>query len=96
MLVENKEHLKKGIPKIIYLKSALNNGLTEDLKLAFPTVPTLLRPVHTVIPAPLNPHWVTGFLSRNGSFTVSIEAKTGYVNLRFSFALVKKIFLKRY
>ena len=88
MLVKNKEHLtEEGIQKIISLKSALNKGLSESLKLAFPTVPVMDRPVYTASSDPLNPQWVSGFIDGDGSFTVSIEPKTGYVNLRLVIGL---------
>lgn len=48
ILVKNKKHFtEKGKAQIIHLKSALNKGLSESLKLAFPTVPLLGRPVYT-------------------------------------------------
>ena len=87
-LVKNKEHLtEEGIQKIISLKSALNKDLSESLKLAFPTVPVMTRPVYTASFYPLNPQWVSGFIDGDGSFTVSIESKTGYVNLRLVIGL---------
>ena len=57
MLVTNKEHLtEQGLQKLIHLKSALNKGLSETLKLAFPAVLVLVRPVYTGPTAPLNPY----------------------------------------
>lgn len=42
VLINNKEHLtEKGILKIVYLKSGLNKGLSDNLKAAFPRVPEL-------------------------------------------------------
>jgi hypothetical protein len=39
LLMENKEHSSlEGILKIVNLKASLNNGLTENLKEAFPNV----------------------------------------------------------
>jgi hypothetical protein len=84
MLIEKKMHLtEKGLHQIIYFKSALNKGLPENLKVAFPSVSLLTRPVYTIPSIPFNPYWVTGFIDGDGSFTVYIEPETGYVNLRF-------------
>ena len=99
MLIKNKEHLtEKGLHQIIYLKSAINKGLPENLKAAFPTITTLARPVYTVSSAALNPYWVSGFIDGDGSFTVYLEPKTGYVTLRLivglndrEIPLIKKI-----
>lgn len=88
ILVTNKEHLTdEGIQKLIHLKSALNKGLSETLKLAFPTILVLARPIYKGPTSPLNPYWVSGFIDGDGSFTVNIEAKTGYVNLRIIIGL---------
>lgn len=87
-LVKNKEHLtEEGLQKIINLKSALNKGLSETLKLAFPAVLVLERPEYTGPTTRLNPYWVSGFIDGDGSFTVNIESKTGYVNLRLIMGL---------
>ena len=53
---KNKKHFTKGKAQIIHLKSALNKGLSESLKLAFPTVHLLGRPVYTGPSGPLNPY----------------------------------------
>jgi hypothetical protein len=88
ILVKNKEHrTEKGLEKIIHLKSAMNKGLPENLKIAFLHVPILARPGYTGPITRVNPHWVSGFVDGDGSFTVSIEPKTGYVNLRFTIGL---------
>jgi hypothetical protein len=56
-LVENKEHRNEdGLNQIIHLKSAQNNGLSERLKQAFPTVPVLARPLYTGPVTRLNPY----------------------------------------
>jgi hypothetical protein len=45
-LLLNKEHLhEEGLNKILSLKSLLNKGLSDKLKLAFPSVKTIDRPV---------------------------------------------------
>ena len=83
MLIEKKSHLtEKNLFELIYYKSALNKGLSEDLKLAFPTISSLERPVYSVPLTPLNPYWVSGFIDGDGSFTVTIDLKANYVNIR--------------
>jgi len=63
VLIKNKEHLtEEGLHKIIHLKSAINLGLSETLKAAFPHVNIMTRPVYIVPSAPLNPYWVSGFV----------------------------------
>jgi hypothetical protein len=72
ILIKNKKHLsEKGLYQILSLKSALNKGLPERLKVAFPHIPTIARPDYTVPSAPLNPHWVSGFIGRVASVSVA-------------------------
>jgi hypothetical protein len=60
--MKNKEHLtEEGLNKIIALKSAINKGLSDMLKAAFPNVVPVVRPIHTVSETPLHPSWVSGF-----------------------------------
>jgi len=55
-MMENKQHLTKrpnpyeplGLNKILFLKSALNKGLTEQIKSNFPNVKSLVRPEYKV------------------------------------------------
>jgi hypothetical protein len=45
ILIKNKEHLKmEGLNKIVSLKSVLNNGLSDNLKIAFPNIIPEIRP----------------------------------------------------
>lgn len=68
----------------------LNNGLSDQLKAAFPNIVPVLRPqVKDQIIS--DPHWVTGFVDGEGNFDVRIqESKTyriGYaVNIGFRVA----------
>ena len=87
-LIENKEHLtKEGLNKILSLKSALNLGLSENLKAAFPNVVPIERPAYQVSEAPLDPNWVSGFTEGDGSFFVSISSKTNQVRVRYGIGL---------
>lgn len=45
-LVERKEHLTaKGLRKILAIKASMNNGLSEGLKIAFPDIVPVARPL---------------------------------------------------
>jgi len=90
MLV-NKQHLNLlGLNKIIGLKSALNVGLSEDLKLEFNNVIPMERPAYVADSISLNPNWVSGFTEGDGSFHVSISPKTDYVRRMYSICLNKR------
>lgn len=91
ILIKNKEHLTEdGLHKILSLKSVLNLGLSVALKAAFPNVITIARPIFTVPSAPLNPHWVSGFIEGDGSFTISIYSTTNQVKIRLMVGLNRR------
>lgn len=47
-LIQAKEHLtEKGLLKIISIKASMNNGLSEELEVAFPNITLVQRPVIT-------------------------------------------------
>lgn len=61
-LISNKEHLtEEGLNKILSIKSGLNLGLSEKLKLKFPNVKHIARPDYHASDKPLDPNWVSGF-----------------------------------
>jgi hypothetical protein len=75
MLMKDREHLTaEGLQKIINIRATLNKGLTPVLKEAFPSSVAVLRPqlshLHT---QEINPQWVAGFTSGDGSFKVNIR-----------------------
>ena len=79
-LLLSKEHLQEeGLNKILSWKSMLNNGLSDKLKLAFPNVKTIDKPVLEVENIPLNPNYISGFTEGVGCFTVNISSKTNQV-----------------
>jgi hypothetical protein len=46
VLVQNKEHLTpEGLEKIIAIKASINNGLSEELKVNFPNIIPVDRPI---------------------------------------------------
>jgi len=92
-IVVNKEHLTiKGLNKIVELKSILNKGLSEILRVNFPGINLIERPIFQVNKGPLNPYWVSGFTEGDGSFYVTIfffqkKIETNYVRMFYSIAL---------
>ena len=77
ILLQNKEHLTpEGLEKIIAIKASINNGLSDDLKVAFPKINPVDRPVasNTVVQ---DPNWLAGFASAEGCFLIRMyKAKT--------------------
>jgi hypothetical protein len=72
--IKRKEHLtEEGLKKIVAIKASMNNGLSSELKLAFPSIIPVPRPVveGQKITA-LRPHWVAGFTTGEGALVVSI------------------------
>ena len=90
-LMLNKEHIQeKGLNKILSIKSILNNGLSDKLKAAFPSVKVIDRPNLEVVNMPLNPNYVSGFTERDGCFYVSISSKTNQVIASYIIELHKR------
>lgn len=72
-----KEHLtEEGLQKIIAIKSSMNWGLSNELKLAFPNIIPVERPV-VQVPKIIDPNWLVGFVEGEGCFYVHIiKSKT--------------------
>jgi hypothetical protein len=86
----NKEHiLKKGLLKLVALKSSLNLGLSEKLKIAFPDIVAFNKPdyLFTTIP---DPFWIAGFTSGDGSFVINLN--NNKKNLNFKLASLEYTF----
>lgn len=75
LLLVNKEHLTpEGLLKIIEIKASINNGLSEALKEAYPSVIPVMRPERKNLSAQaINPQWLAGFTSGEGSFGVKVR-----------------------
>ena len=89
-ILANKEHLSElGLKKIISIKSAINKGLTEHLKLKFKDVKPIIRPEFIVNDNPLNPYWVSGFSEgyKHISFDVFISSKIIQVTVFYNIIL---------
>lgn len=88
-LIKNKEHLTvEGLNKIVALKGSINWGLSELLKIAFPNVVPMDRPLieNQVIK---DSNWLAGFTEGEACFIVDIykskTTKTGFaIKLKFS------------
>jgi hypothetical protein len=60
-LCNQKEHLTQdGLYKIVSLRAAMNNGLSDEQKSAFPGLNPVPRP-KVVEQEIKNPHWLAGF-----------------------------------
>jgi hypothetical protein len=69
-----KEHLK-GIHKLIAIKASMNNGLSKELKAAFPeTIPVPRPKVEDQEIKDRN--WISGFTSGEGCFLIIIKKLT--------------------
>lgn len=72
-LIKQKQHLTpEGLEKIVALKCNLNKGLTDVLREAFPNIIPVPRP-HYNFNFIINPNWISGFVSGDSTFCVSIE-----------------------
>lgn len=71
--MNNKEHLTiSGIQKLVAIKASLNLGLSDELKLAFPEVVPIQRPLIENQKIK-DPHWLAGFSSGEGCFNVRFK-----------------------
>ena len=94
LLMLNKEHnTSEGLQKIINTKASLNLGLSNNLRIAFPTtVPSSLKLVNSSQAKndKLHPEWVAGFSTGESNFFIAVQkskTKSGLsVSLRFSIA----------
>lgn len=82
---ECQEHLTlEGLRKIISIKASLNLGLSDELKVAFPRIVAVIRPLILDKKIP-SPEWMAGFTSSgdagvvyfvNHTRTVPVEVST--------------------
>nr|P15563.1 RecName: Full=Uncharacterized 49.1 kDa protein in ND3 intron [Podospora anserina S mat+]CAA38767.2 Dod ND3 i1 grp IC protein [Podospora anserina] len=91
-LIKNKSHLtKEGLLELVAIKAVINNGLNNDLSIAFPGINTILRP-DTSLPQILNPFWLSGFVDAEGCFSVVVfKSKTSKLGeaVKLSFILTQ-------
>lgn len=76
----------EGLYQIINIKASINLGLSEQLKSEFKNFSPVERPIIITENIP-EPHWVSGFTSGEGNFSIKItksSSRTGYrVQLKF-------------
>lgn len=94
MIMKQGEHLTvSGIQAIINIRATLNKGLTPLLMEAFPSTVAVPRPqVNNIDVQSIDPYWVAGFTSGDGTFIVSIrDSKSSQTDGRVSltFALIQ-------
>ena len=93
-LIKNKSHLTKdGLLELVALKAVINNGINNDLSIAFPNIATVLRP-EVEEPQIMNPYWLSGFVEAEGCFSVVIfKNKTSKLGeaVKLSFILTQSI-----
>lgn len=87
-LIKNKEHLNiDGLKKIAMLRASMNWGLSNALKTVFPMI--LKASIPEILETKtINPNWIAGFVSGEGSFFVKIVKSSSHrlkvrVQLRF-------------
>jgi len=72
MLLNKRHFTEEGLLKIIAIKAAMNKGLSESLKTAFPDLIPVTRPV--VIDQEIKyPNWLVGFSEAEACFLVVIS-----------------------
>ena len=77
-IMRRKEHLtQEGLIKIVAIKASMNRGLSEELKLGFPDVVPVVRPL-VENPKIIDPNWLAGFTSGEGCFLINIVKSQRY------------------
>lgn len=78
--MKNQEHLTtEGIKKIVSIKASMNKGLSDELKVAFPSTIAVRKP-NVKDPVIKDPNWVAGFATGEACFFIGIT-KTPRVSL---------------
>lgn len=96
LLMEKGEHKTlPGLLKVFSLKVNLNKGLPTAVKYKFPDILPTILPKY-IIPVSINPNWLAGFITAEGSFYISLyendKRKAGYaVSLSFSLSQQVKV-----
>ena len=80
--IQRKEHLTlSGLQAIVAIRASMNLGLSQKLKLAFPDVVPVVRPI-VENPRITDRNWIAGFTSGEGSFIINIfkgRTKIGWI-----------------
>jgi hypothetical protein len=86
-LMKNKEHLNpEGLLQIISIKAVMNNGLSDQLKLNFPNIKSISKPLikNQVIK---NPYWLVGFVDAEGCFHIKIKKTIKQFQILLTFSI---------
>ena len=65
----------EGLQKILAIKGSLNLGLSDEIKINFPNIRTIERPL-VALPKIIDPNWISGFTSGDGCFHVRFKKST--------------------
>lgn len=72
-LIKRKEHLTaEGLKKALSFKAVLKNGLSHQLKTAFPDIVPFIKPKGNDLKIK-DPHWISGFVDAEVCFFVSLR-----------------------
>ena len=63
----------EGLRKILAIKASMNNGLSNELEVAFPGIVSVNRDKIPLSVSSINPNWLAGFVEGEGCFLVSIK-----------------------
>jgi hypothetical protein len=89
-IINRKEHLSnEGLRKIVGIRASMNLGLSESLKVAFPSLIPVSRP-QVEFKGILDPHWLAGFVDGEGCFYI-IVTKSSSIDLGFQVQLKFKV-----
>ena len=83
-MIERKEHLTpEGLHKIIAIRASMNRGLSDELSAAFPSIVPVVRPlVENPQEQIIDPNWLAGFTSAEGSFLIKVTPSKTKVGQR--------------
>ena len=87
LMVQGKHLTPEGLRKIVAIRAAMNRGLSQKLKLAFPDVVPVERPEFE-LPQTIDPEWLAGFTSAEGSFQIVIKKSQNSVGFQVLLVLV--------
>lgn len=86
-IINKGDHLNpEGLQDIINIKSSLNLGLSDELKVAFPNSTPVERDLNLVQIEVPDPYWLSGFSTGEGCFSVHTR-KSSASKLGFSISL---------
>lgn len=68
----------EGFQKIICIKASMNSGLSNTLKILFPTIRPIVRPNVNFAGIP-DPNWLVGFVDGEGCFYVNTKKSINYI-----------------